>query len=101
MTAAQGQRIQTYCKIIWGKGDYDIDVEIDDWVAYYAVVKRDFGTCVGPPLTMTGPCSSTEQGWNELERMLGAWARQTQTGQPMTKDQTLNTYVSLVDPGTE
>jgi hypothetical protein len=44
MTSAEGQRIQTYCEIIWGKGDYDVDVETDDWETYYGVVKRDFGT---------------------------------------------------------
>lgn len=56
------------------------------------VVKKDFGTEFGPPLTITGICNSTEHVWNELERMLGAWARQTQTGQSMTKDRTLNIF---------
>ncbi|KAH9203590.1 hypothetical protein DL95DRAFT_472248 [Leptodontidium sp. 2 PMI_412] len=31
MTAAQGERIQANCKIIWGDGDYDLDVETDYW----------------------------------------------------------------------
>ena len=80
MTSAEWQRIQTYCGVIWGKGDYDIDVETDDWDTYYGVVKRDYGTEYGPPLTMTVMCKSTQQVWKELDRMLGAWARQTLTG---------------------
>ena len=90
MSFVQGQRIQANCEIIWGKGDYDIDVETDDWEYYSGVVKKDFGTELGPPLTLTGLCQSSEQAWGELDRMLGAWARQRQTGQPMTKDQTLD-----------
>jgi hypothetical protein len=86
------QRIQTYCEIIWGKGDYDIDVETDDCESYIGVVKKDFGTEFGPPLTITGICNSTEQAWNELNRMLAAWATQMQTGRPMTKGETLNIF---------
>ena|SRR5277367_5268833 len=92
MTSAEGQRIQTYCEVIWGKGDYDVDVETDDWETYYGVVKRDFGTEFGPPLTITGICYSSQQVWKELDRMLGAWARQTQTRQVMTKEQILNIF---------
>lgn len=92
MTAAQGARIEANCKIIWGDGDYDLDVETDDWVEYACVVKRDFGLCIGPPLTMTGLCNSAEQAWRELDRMLGVWARQIQGGHPMTKAQSLEIF---------
>lgn len=34
MASAQGQRIQASCEIIWGTGDYDIDIETDDWISY-------------------------------------------------------------------
>ncbi|KAG4442225.1 hypothetical protein IFR05_002274 [Cadophora sp. M221] len=85
MTDAQGARIQANCKIIWGDGDYDLDLETDDWVEYACAVKRDYGTSFGPLLTMTGLCHSAEQAWGELDRMLGVWARQMQSGQPMTK----------------
>ena len=90
MSSAQSQRIQAYCEIIWGRGDYDIDIETDDWEKYSGVVKKDFGLEYGPPLTMTGLCNSSEQVWKELDRMLGAWATQRQTGQKMTKDQKLD-----------
>ena len=92
MTSAEGQRIQSYCRIIWGEGDYDIDEQTDDWETYYAVVRRDLGTEFGPPLAITGICYSSQQGWKELDRMLGAWARQTQTGQVMTKEQALDIF---------
>ena len=39
-------------------GDYDIDIETDDWISYYAVVNKDFGHSFGPPLTITGTCNS-------------------------------------------
>lgn len=87
MSSDQGRRIEDYCKIIWGNGDYDLDIETDDWVDYCCHVKKDFGTSFGPPLTMTGLCRSENGAWNELERMLGIWATQAQSGQPMTKDQ--------------
>ncbi|KAF4765437.1 hypothetical protein HAV15_003257 [Penicillium sp. str.  len=58
MSSPQSQRIQTSCATIWGNGDYDIDIETDDWVSYYAVVKKDFGDSFGPPLTITGICNS-------------------------------------------
>ncbi|KAH9205558.1 hypothetical protein DL95DRAFT_87728 [Leptodontidium sp. 2 PMI_412] len=57
MTAAPGERIQANCKIIWGDGDYDLDLETDDWVEYACVVKRDLRTSFGPPLTMTRLCN--------------------------------------------
>ena len=73
---ASTKRIQASCEIIWGTGDYDIDIETDDWISYMAIVKRDFGTSLGPPLTMTGLCRSSDHACRELDRMLGVWARQ-------------------------
>jgi hypothetical protein len=90
MSSPQGQRIQAYCEIIWGEGEYDINVETDDWVKLMGVVKKDFGSYFGPPLTITGICNSVEHAWNELDRMLDAWASQIQTGQPMTRGQKLD-----------
>ena len=63
-----------------------------DCETYCGVVKRDFGTNFGPPLTVTGICYSSKQVWKELDRMLGAWARQTQTGQVMSKEEKLNIF---------
>lgn len=90
--AAQGERIQASCRIIWGPGDYDIDVKTDDWVYYQAAVCQDFGTFFGVPLTMTGLCRSYEHARDELDRMLRVWARQTQTGLPMTKEKVLEIF---------
>jgi hypothetical protein len=41
---------------------------------------------------MTGICNSEEHAWKELERMLDVWARQVQSGQPMTKAQALEIF---------
>lgn len=88
MSSIRGQRIQANCKIIWGNdSDYELDVENYDWVNYAGVVKKDFGDCFGPPLTMTTLCCSSEAAWNELDRMLRFWAAQVQRGTPMTKDE--------------
>lgn len=92
MSFAQGQRIQTNCKIIWGDADYDLDVETDDYSTYTCTVKMDFGSHYGPPLTMTGGCNSEEHAWRELDRMLGVWAKQVQSGQPMTKAKSLEIF---------
>jgi hypothetical protein len=92
MSSAQGKRIQANCEIIWGKCDYEFDVEADDCETYFGSVKKDFGDMYGPLLTMTGMCNSREQAWRELDRMLGAWAAQIQSGQPMTKEQELDIF---------
>jgi hypothetical protein len=91
---AQGERIQAYCRIIWGSCDYDLDIQCDysSYPTYYCSVCKDFGDAFGPPLTMTGICSSEEQAWRELERMLRVWARQVMSGQPMTKEQELEIF---------
>ena len=88
MSFSEGERIESYCRIIWGEGNYDIDVECDDasYPKYIGVIKRDFGLVLGPPLTVTQVCDSSEQACRELDRM------QVQSGQPMTKDQTLDIF---------
>jgi hypothetical protein len=79
------------CRTIWGDGNYDIDYETDGqtWIG---IVRKDFGDAFGDPLAMTGIFGSTEQAGRELERMLGLWARQVQSGQPMTKEQRLEIF---------
>jgi len=84
MSATQSKNITANCTIIWGAGEYDIDIETDDYVNYICYVKRDFGNAFGPPLTVTAVCSSSEQAWSELDRMLTVWARQVQSRQPMS-----------------
>lgn len=93
MSSTRGQRIEKNCKIIWGNAaEYDLDIETDDFVNYACVVKKDFGTAFGPPLTMTSLCRSEEAAWAELDRMLHLWATQVQRGMPMTKDETLEIF---------
>jgi len=87
-----GKRIQDYCRIIWGDGDYDLNIETDDHVSWVYYVQRDFGTSFGSPLTATNPRASPEAAGVELERMLGAWACQRLTGQPMTRAQHIDIF---------
>jgi hypothetical protein len=87
----RGQRIQANCKIIWGDGDYDLDNQTDDHLNWQCLVQRDLGLSY-EPLTMTALCNSPERAWRELDRMLGAWARQVQSGLPMTKAKELEIF---------
>lgn len=93
MPSTRGQRTEDNCKIIWGNDcDYDIDLETDDWVNYACVVKKDFGSSFGPPLTTTSLCPSSEAAFAELDRMLDLWAKQVKRGTPMTEDEKLNIF---------
>ncbi|RWQ92843.1 hypothetical protein C8Q69DRAFT_476546 [Paecilomyces variotii] len=71
MASARSRRILARCEIIWGKGDYDIDLETDDWSTSWAVVKQDFGDEFGPPLTMTAPRGSENGAMRELATWTG------------------------------
>ena len=91
MSSEKGRRIEEYCKVIWGEYEYDLDLETDgDHYSY--VVRKDYGTSLGHPLTITGVCNSSGQAGKELERMLKAWADQVQSGEPMTKAQSLEIF---------
>jgi hypothetical protein len=93
MPSTRGERIERNCKIIWGSDcDYDLDAETDDWVNYACIVKKDFGSSIGSPLTMTGICPSEEAAWNELDRMLKLWAESVMRGTPMSKDEKLEIF---------
>ena len=93
MSSTNSSRIEDNCRIIWGNDcDYDIDLETDDWVDYACVVKKDFGSSFGPPLTMTSLCPSSEAALAELDRMLELWAKQVKRGTPMTRDETLEIF---------
>jgi len=92
MSNDQGERIQANCRIIWGEGDYDLDIYADDYEYYSCWVKRDFGLSFGPPLTGTGLCSSPEKAWNEFDRMLREWAQSVKNGKPMTKEEQLSIF---------
>ncbi|KAE9366536.1 hypothetical protein N431DRAFT_76511 [Stipitochalara longipes BDJ] len=90
---AQGQRLRNNCKIIWGGGEYDLDVDTDHMTYTYCTVKKDVGLLFGGALTMTQMCTSEKQAWRELDRMLEVWAIQAQSGKPMTKAQRLEIFV--------
>ncbi|KAH6953794.1 hypothetical protein BKA56DRAFT_604393 [Ilyonectria sp. MPI-CAGE-AT-0026] len=78
MASTRYQPIQANCAIIWGQGDYDIEIETDDWVVYQGFVRKDFGTEFGPVLTGTLPCNSSDHAYRVLDRMLSVWAGQRQ-----------------------
>lgn len=92
MASSEAQRIQSLCQLIWGDGDYDLDLETDDRITYYVVVKKDYGTSFGPLLMMTGICHSEDHAWGELDRMLNTWAKQKLSGRPMTDDELLDIF---------
>ena len=91
MASAEGNRIECYCKIIWGRYDYDLELE-SDGDCYVYVVRKDFGSSFGDPLTITYTCNSEKRASEELERMLKAWAEQVQSGQRMTEAQELEIF---------
>ncbi|KAH6988416.1 hypothetical protein EDB80DRAFT_730073 [Ilyonectria destructans] len=86
MSSARYQRIQANCAIIWGQGDYDIEIETDDRVDYQAFVRKDFGNEFGPPLAVTWLCKSSDHAWRELDRMLSGGATAKTKRQLITKD---------------
>jgi hypothetical protein len=92
MSAEQGQRIQSNCRVLWGDEDYELDIETNDWMTYHCHVRKDFGSHFGPPLIMTGECNSSEKAGRELDRMLAAMAQQAKTREPMTKAQKLEVF---------
>jgi hypothetical protein len=93
MSSTRGKRIERNCKIIWGAHcAYDFDVETDDWVKYVCILKKDFGSSIGSPLTMTGLCPSEEAAWDELDRMLKLWADSVVRATPMSKHEKLNIF---------
>ena len=66
MASLDPRHIQSYCSTVWGRGDYDVDFETDDWDKFYITIKRHYGTSLGPPLTMTSVCDSEQQARVEL-----------------------------------
>ena len=66
---ARGQRIQDYCKAIWGDGYYELDVDTED-DHYYGYIRKELEDSYGPMLLDSGRCGSIDEACNELERML-------------------------------
>ncbi|KAL3455661.1 hypothetical protein BJX64DRAFT_294839 [Aspergillus heterothallicus] len=82
----RNERMHRNCEIIWGKCNYELEIEADDWETWWALVRRDYGSSYGGPLTITGICSSEDGAWAELDRVLGVWAKQVQAGEPIRLD---------------
>jgi len=80
-----GERLQGYCRIIWGEGDYDLSLETDDYLSYFYYVQKDYGTYLGDPIAMTTDRPSVEAAGWELERMLRACVAQVESKQKATK----------------
>jgi hypothetical protein len=70
--AAQGERIQEYCTILWEEGDYgyDLEIETDDHVYYQAFIRKDNGYSFGDPAMATMLCKSADRACDELEMRL-------------------------------
>lgn len=92
MGITRSEHFQANCEITWGKGDYDINIETDDYETFWAVLRKEFDNELGPVLTITGLCDSPEHTLAELDRMLFALAKQVQSGQPMTKEESLDIF---------
>jgi len=89
----QYERLHANCKKIWGANkEFDFEVEADHYIYYQAHVKEDWGSSFSGALTMTGVCNSRDAAWNELDRMLDLWARQVESGQPMTRETALELF---------
>jgi hypothetical protein len=89
---ARGHRIQAYCIIIYGDGDYDIEFENEDCRDYYVYVRRDYGTHFGHMLTDSEVCNSEEAAIAKSERVLSIESRHAQSGVRMTKAELIDCY---------
>ncbi|KAF2750097.1 hypothetical protein M011DRAFT_474577 [Sporormia fimetaria CBS 119925] len=84
MASAEGQRWDRWeanCKIIWGDGYYDFDLEYDaplndnDNDCYQYFVKKDLGTSYGPILLATFIWDTEEEAADELDKVLEEMAK--------------------------
>lgn len=80
MARAQRQRIEVYCKIIWGSDrDFGIEAEGVDDGTYFIFVREDRGTSFGNILLTVGCIKGYARTWNELERHVAEPARVKET----------------------
>lgn len=75
------------CEIIWGKGEYELDIEGDYDEGFVCSVHRVYNDGDERPLIMTRLCKSSKKAWKELKTMLDCLAEQKKSGKPMTKEQ--------------
>ncbi|KAK1917150.1 hypothetical protein P3342_011995 [Pyrenophora teres f. teres] len=69
-TVQQQQRITANCEIIWGKREYDFDVETDEDYYYQILVREDCGTYWGETFTYTPMYVGLKSAWRESDIML-------------------------------
>ncbi|KAF1985737.1 hypothetical protein K402DRAFT_464073 [Aulographum hederae CBS 113979] len=88
------ERMEANCRILWGPGEYVIDLEYEDATAFYpyeswsTMVRRDFGDNFGLPLTMTPRTYRTaEAAWTELDRVLEGSARDAKRRPPVSEEE--------------
>lgn len=80
MASTQWQRVQAYCKTIWGADRiFDIEVEEIDEGSYLIFVREDRGTSFGNILLTMGCIKGYARTWNELERHVAELARAKET----------------------
>lgn len=80
MASNQWDRIQAYCKVIWGADrTYDIEAEeqLDEY--YFIFVREDRGTSFGNMLAAAGIFRGYAHAWNELERYVARLAQAVET----------------------
>lgn len=91
MASTRGQRIEAYCKIIWGaERSYDIEAEQHDDDYYFMVIREDRGTSFGNPLTFTGFIKGSDRAWNELEKHVASLAKAVETEGWVPKEKPLD-----------
>lgn len=81
MALTQTQRIEKFCKIIWGADrNFDIEEEeVDDEGSYIIFVREDRGTSFGNTLIAVGCMKGRPRVWNELEAQLAELAKAKET----------------------
>ncbi|KAF2471452.1 uncharacterized protein BDR25DRAFT_368293 [Lindgomyces ingoldianus] len=87
------ERIKENCKKIWGADkEFEFDIETDDYEHYQCIVREDYGLRFGSPLVIASARNGPNKAWDELDRMLRLWARQVESGRPMTREEQLEIF---------
>ena len=79
MSSSRWERIESYCKIVWGRDrSYDItDEEVGDG-NYLMIVKEDRGTSLGNDLTSI-MIKGHDRAWDGLEKKVAGLAKAVET----------------------
>lgn len=78
MSSSESEKIQANCRIIWGPGLYDIEIEHENFECWMIFVREDHGTYFGDPLLVTMPRDSLERAKSDLNGILNARVRDIQ-----------------------